>query len=380
MNRTLQVALAAGLIVFCVGRGFARIRPQIEDAELVARSELILAGHFRDGSVRFIAHARPDGKVYSWEHHATLVVREVLKGALREQDIEIVIYYGLGPFVDGKRVFKYQGGNYVALRPPPKGKITIRDTGASLVRPWPLVEDARQDALWFLHRIRRDWAAKPVPDAIGIRSPEDLQATTLKDYFLGYLSADPGKAARTYAAKHPSFAPRVERSLDWLAVQRILKLQDASVRARQLAPYLVRRKHWNRLRLQREAMEAMVGCGGAAGPVLLRCFDETDDDWLRRRILMAFWHIDHRPAVDRLIALLDEHGKFWATQDVKQGWRDDETDRELGRKRRRAYGEMRDAVLVLRKRGDPRADEPLARAEPLLRRLENLMHHKKPEH
>ena len=61
------------------------------DGELVDRSELIVIGSLQGDSVRKIAHSRG----FSSEHHATLVIKDILKGDFKDQQITLLIQHGL---------------------------------------------------------------------------------------------------------------------------------------------------------------------------------------------------------------------------------------------------------------------------------------------
>src|SRR5436190_1960847 len=122
------------LVASLASQAAAWIRPQFEDDEVVARSEAIVAGGIKEGSVRRVEHAKPPGEGRSWEHHATLVVKRVLKGNVAEKEIPIVFHYGLDPIVD-----------------PATGAIRIADNGGKSTMELA-GGDARGENLWFLRR------------------------------------------------------------------------------------------------------------------------------------------------------------------------------------------------------------------------------------
>ena len=121
------IAFAAMLIahhsVVCsVGR--ADIRPHYGDGAIVDRSEVIAIGHLKKGTVRRVPHPRGS----SHEHHATLVLREILKGDLEQPDVTLLVQHGLAFAIIDQR-------------------IEIRDTSTSPLRVSPIVSDARQDGI-----------------------------------------------------------------------------------------------------------------------------------------------------------------------------------------------------------------------------------------
>src|SRR5687767_1839303 len=81
---------------------FGRTWSPAEDQEVVRRAEVIVVGRLEDGSVQFVPHATREHEGRSWEHHATLVVSEVLKGTLAPGKTTVVIHYGLDVLVDGR--------------------------------------------------------------------------------------------------------------------------------------------------------------------------------------------------------------------------------------------------------------------------------------
>jgi hypothetical protein len=73
----------------------AWLRPVYEDADVVARSQLIVVGHLQRGSIVYVPHRRRPHRGHSWEHHAALVVRRVLKGKgkLARRELPLIIHY-----------------------------------------------------------------------------------------------------------------------------------------------------------------------------------------------------------------------------------------------------------------------------------------------
>src|SRR5262245_23306353 len=140
MTRTLLVA-AALLASFIPTRASAWMRMRYEDQQVVERSELIVVGRLKVDSIRYVAHERKPPSGRSWEHHATLVVDETLKGTAPVQEMKVIIHYGLTPVVGGHWE---QDGNSVDLRHSrkrPADLVEIIDTGNSAMSFVPLVPD-----------------------------------------------------------------------------------------------------------------------------------------------------------------------------------------------------------------------------------------------
>ena len=241
------------MIVVCPNLARAWLRARYEDAVIIDRSELIVVGHLREGSIQYVAHKKKPHGGASWEHHADLVITEVLKGRCEKKEIPVVIHYGLTPVVGGyfkceSSMINLRGGR----RDYPKRIVEIVDTGSSARGRPPLVQDARRDNLWFLRRRSGTFGRKSGTGKYGILDPEDLQALEWKDYFLCYLADDPETKVRNYVAKHPDSGSRGKRYLDHLAVQRLLKIKDPNERFEQLLPYYVKRFYlWHEIRSER---------------------------------------------------------------------------------------------------------------------------------
>src|SRR4051812_43392822 len=118
--RTLALSVSVLLLVIlCPGIVLAWLRAAYEDATVVERSELIVVARLKEGSIRHVPHRNPPGEGQSSEHHATLVITQVLKGKCDAQEIPVIIHYGLTPVVRAGR------------SNPPKNVIGILDTGNS---------------------------------------------------------------------------------------------------------------------------------------------------------------------------------------------------------------------------------------------------------
>ena len=116
----------------------------------------------------------------SWEHHAVLLISEVLKGNTSITSMPIAIHYGLEPAVGG--VVSNQAGLFMDARMGstnyPKDVIEILDSG----RPGGRVaSDIRMDHIWFLHRQPQE---RHDSDMIGVFDPEDIQPMDRKQAIL----------------------------------------------------------------------------------------------------------------------------------------------------------------------------------------------------
>jgi len=369
MRRTGEVLLASVLLVGVAAQGTARLRWHYDDDKVVTRSELIVVGHIRDGSVRYVPHKVPPGHGMSWEHHAVLVVTEVLKGRTPGREIPIVLHYGLDPNVGGRMMYDSHAR---AVDPPPTGVIRIVDTANAGVSLTGEIKDAREDHLWFLRKgigMPRQHGADMTH--LGIVDPEDLRPLALKKYLTAYLSQDPERAVRDYLAGHPEIRERAERYLDRREIERIVKLPDAKLRTRKLIPYFFKKDTALWWRTQDEARKGLAACGDAAGAAMMELFEKVDEG--KRQWIIRLWgEVRYRPAVDRLLTLLREGEKFWDACDVKQGWWNDDR-RPLRRESQRWWSEMHYAVESLRKIDDPRTDEIEKRVAERLKRLGKLM-------
>jgi len=334
-------------------QAYARERPLFEDAVVVERSELIAIGHLKKGSIKYVPHHKEPSEGRSWEHHATLVVTEVIKGTFDKKKIPIIIHYGLAPKVEGRFLCP---GYRMDAPDSPKDAIEIWDTGSSQRGLKPLVKDVGKDNLWFLRRRSGRCGERPGTGKFGIVDPEDIQQLSLKNYFLAYLSPDPEKAVREQLQKNPALAERAKRYLDHLEIQRILKIPDPKVRIERLLPYYIGGIHWGH---ESEARQGIISCGKVAGPYLRRFFDNPQHKMLRQDIIRIWGTIKYKDCVTLLINLLKEHDRFWAKQKLEKDWWNSDPNSERRRKRRNIYGEVYYAVAALKEIGDGQAKEAI---------------------
>jgi hypothetical protein len=353
--RTLGLSLAIVLLSSDLANAWERRR--YEDATVVERSELIVVGHLEADSIKYVPHERKAGEGKSWEHHATLVISDVLKGSSASRGIPIILHYGLSPRVGGTSVgHGFDPDQGLLPKDDPKAAIYILDTGGSSWTFSALVSDAGKDNLWFLRKRSGFFGRKPGTGKYGIVDPEDLQPWQLKDYFLVYLSEDPESAVKRHMVNNPAVVQRAQRYLDHLEIQRILKTKDPSHRLEKLLPFYIKRTTWG---VTGEARQGIISCGKVAGKSLLTVFQDSKHKDLRNDIILIWRDIGYKEAVPLLINLLKQHDKFWENQDLKKGWWNRDVGSELTRNRREVYGEIYYAVCALRSFADPRAREAI---------------------
>ena len=329
-HRTLLIPV---LLLTAATTAHGEMRTGYDDAIVVERSELIVIGRLDGESIQKVMHERSsDGQ--SWEFHANLLITEVLKGkATKGVEIPIVIHYGLSP------------GD---LRQD--GKIGIWDSGNSAMSFSPLIEDAQADNLWFLRRRAGKYGREPGTGNYGIVDPEDVQPLELEEYFLAYLSSDPGTELEIYARRNPDMRERMARYLTHLEIQRILKIEDPSERFDKLQPYFLSGAFWDG---KFEAREGLLSCGSVAGERLTKLFTDPRYHERRREIIDLWWKMGYRDAAPLLIHLLKKLDRYWKRQRLEKDWWNSNSGET--HQRRENYEEVYGAVHTLRKLQDPRA-------------------------
>lgn len=357
MRLIAAVPVSLVTLLLASNAAHAWLRPHYEDAIVVERSELIVVAHLKEGSIQYVSHKKGPDEGASWEHHATLVITNVLKGKCDEKEIPIIIHYGLTPVLGGYVNRDNFMINYRAGRDDyPKDIIEIFDTGNSARGRPSLVEDARQDNLWFLRKRSGTYGREPGTGKYGIVDPEDLQPLEWKDYFLAYMADDPQTEVKEYASKNPDIAGRAKRYLDHLEVQRILEVKDPAERYDKLLPFFLSHTTWN---MKREAREGVISCGKIAGERLREVFDDPERATFRQDIMLMWRDIGYREAVPLLMDLLKNHDEFWAEQDLREGWWNRDVGSDQTRRRRSVYGEVYYGVCALRSLKGPMAKDVL---------------------
>ena len=348
----IGLVLVAGILA-SAPRAWAWLRMQYPDAEVVERSNLIVIGHLKQGSVEYVDHneGRPE-VASSEEYHATLLVTEVLKGTFKEKQTLVVIDYGLTPVIGGFVHWRNSSQDWRGGRKEyPKDIIEILDTGNSARSDQPLVKDAGEDNIWLLRSVEVKYGKESGALAYHIADPEDLQPLVFKDYILAYLSKDPVAGVKAQLAKHPELKDRIEDYLDHVEIQRICTLADPKARAEALVPYYEKRLVWGSK--GREATQALLACGDAvAGPCLIRLLKGTKPSALRNEIIWDMGQLKFPGCVDALVNLLKDIDASYARPQPKT---------ESGRTDTDFAGETMWAVRALGRIGDPRAKEIIER-------------------
>ena len=95
-----------------------------------------------------------------------------------------------------------------------------------------------------------------------------------------------------------------------------------------------------------------MASGDVAGSELLRVFRESKQRRLRGDIILIWGDMKYRGCLDELIALLQEHDRFWGAQDLEPGWWGRDVGSERTEERRDKYGEVYHAVSTLGRIGD----------------------------
>lgn len=354
------LTFAAAIVVLFSSPCSAWMRLRYEDAQVAERSELIVVGQLKRGTIKYVPHERKRPDAASWEHHATLVISEVLKGTVKQREIPLVIHYGLDLFAKGSIKMPDRPGLRNDLA---EGAIRIVDTGSNT---GTRIKDAATDNLWFLRRRSGLLGRKPGTGNFGIVNPEDIQPLALKTYFLLYLSDDPEKAITEYVEGNPGTRKSAERYLEHCEVQRILKIADPRARMEKLFPYF---RRGFRFGLGREVSDGVVGCGAAAASYLRPLFDDPEYADIRQKIMWVWRETEYADAVPILIKVLKKQDAFWAALEIKEGRWATDVDSELLRKRGEAYTEVYYGVYALHRIGDPAAREVI---EMTMRRWEAI--------
>ncbi len=348
--------------LFCLlwpDAALAWLRPHFEDATVVERSELIVVAHIKEGSIEHIPRETPVTATTIWGYRAVLVITEVLKGNCDKKKIPIILHHGLTPAVGG---YAKEDGHVLTLgafmEDYPADAVGIFDTGGA----WggsPLVKDAREDNLWFLRRRSGLYGREPGTGDYGIVDPQDLQPLELKEYFLMYLTDNPEPLVKNYVREQTYKVSRGQRYLDHLEIQRILAISDPEERFEKLLPFLLNRTRWN---MTSEARDGIISCGNVAGEKLMDLFDNPDYKRIRIDIIEIWRKVGYKEAIPTLLELLKRHDRFWAEQNLKKGWWNENPNSELTLQRREICSEDSETLYVLNALGafqDPKARELL---------------------
>ncbi|HEY3912855.1 MAG TPA: hypothetical protein VGN61_00095 [Verrucomicrobiae bacterium] len=335
----------------------AWLREFFEDEVIVQRSELIAVAHLKEGSIQYVPN-KSNPPLGSWEHNAILVITETIKGKSESNEIPVIIHYGLEPVIGGK---VEHGSSMMDVPGNTKNywtnPVQIFDTGNSIRKSKPIVEDASKDSIWFLRHLG-GCLGREVESAnnLGIVDPEDVQPLTLKEYFQAYLARNPEEAVKIYAAIHPEVAVRAQRYLNHLEVQRILKIEDPTARLDALLSHYLNNEQWD---MKPEIRDGIIACGSIAGAKLIPMFNNSADSDFRDRIILLWRDMNCTNAAPILIQLLKDHDQFWVKQRLSANWWNTDPGSKLTGERRGNYGEIYDSVCALRRFHDPQAREAI---------------------
>ena len=315
MRHLTKLTVICSLIVVCensVCSGWLRMR--VEDAVLVERSELIVVGHLKADSIKYVPHERDKNEGRSWEHHAVLAVMEVLKGKLDEKEILLVIHYGLDPYIGGRR--PKDGGKiniHAGQKDFPRDRIEILDTGNSAFSPKPLVEDAGKNNIWFLQRRSGRYGRESGYERFGIADPEELQPISLKDYFLACLTKEPETAIKEQLGKEPHLAKRVEDYLLYADFQRVLSIADPNEKAMRLSRYLSSTTAPTNYKRRYDFLvrKHLRELGECAVKPMVAILTEAGPHHMLNTLVLTLYDIgkEAKPAVPHLVRMLEQKGR-----------------------------------------------------------------------
>ncbi|MEO1368085.1 MAG: hypothetical protein AAFX50_13005 [Acidobacteriota bacterium] len=365
--------LVCGAIVLCViwpSATTAELRRTYEDVTVVERADLIVVATILPESIDKVFHQpMPRVSGVSWEHHATLVVSEVLKGSLdgeqsvleTPRELPIVFDYGLGPSI-GRAPWKTGDGR------DPAEVVEISDYGNSVASFTPLIADAREDALWLLRR--KTGSKKQHSSGRGrfrVRDPEDVWSSAGRGVIVAYLSEDPeGQIRQGIAAGDPR--PSSKRFLAHREIERIRQIDDLEVRFERLLPFFLDLARWN---ISWTAQDAMAECGAVCAEGLEGTFRDLEPGRVRNQIMEIWGELQHRAAVPLLIEALEEGVRYFVAEQAQDGGSNRDLTSEWRRKRSDAYGDIYRATYTLSKMPDPSARAILEKTRDQWRSFDN---------
>jgi hypothetical protein len=336
VTRLFRLPIIFAAILLLIGTpAFGWLRVRYEDLTVVQRSDLIVIAAVKPGSVVYIPHPTENG-AHSWEHHATLLVRQVLKGHSTAKEIPVTIEYGMDPMPWNDHGPTTRA---VATTQP----LAIDDTGNSDRGRPPVLQDALADNVWLLRQNKSGYF---------VRDPEDLQPISLKDYLACYLAKDPAVVVRSQLQHQPEIAERGLRYLNHVQLQTILTEPNPAIRIERLIPYFLNDTFGDS---RAEASDAILRCGPIAGPYLMGIYQATEDANLRAAIIPMWGRMRYAGCTDLLIQLLSKSDPFWAGQNLKPGWWNTDVNSEQTRVRRQVYAQVFASVWTLERIGNPRA-------------------------
>ncbi|MEO1083746.1 MAG: hypothetical protein AAFY88_05845 [Acidobacteriota bacterium] len=366
-------SLVRGVLTLCLiwpGSTEAELRRTYEDFTVVERADLIVMATIMPKTIQKVSHQpEPRRTGMSWEHHATLVVSEVLKGSLGAEqgvletprELPIVFDYGLGPSI-GRAPWKTHDGR------DPAEVVEIVDYGNSVVSFTPLIADAREDTLWLLRRqtgSRRQHSSGQ--GKLRLQDPEDVWSSAGRGVILAYLSEDPeGQIRQAVAAGDPR--PSSKRFLAHRELERIRQIDDLEKRFERLLPYFLDLARWN---ISWIAQDAMEECGAACAEDLENVFRDLEPGRVRNQIMAIWGDLQHRAAVPLLIEALEEGVRYFAADPSQEAGLSREQMSEKRRERNSARSDVLTATDTLSKMPDPSARAILEKTRDQWRSFEN---------
>ncbi|MEX2138850.1 MAG: hypothetical protein WD894_06285 [Pirellulales bacterium] len=304
----------------------------IGDGELVDRFELIVIGGLREDSVRPVRH--PGG--FRGEH-ATLVIKEVLKGKFKGQQIPLLIRHGL----------------QVTIK---EGKVELRSNSTSPMQWLPVAADARQDQIWFLRKRQGGDGRPDAPWMWSVYGSHEVQNVDLAEYFKLLLSPEPESKVRDYLKSRPQLAVRAVEYLESREVRRILKEPNPAIRYQKLWPYCLGAAHEA---TRSSARRALFEGGPESGPYLMAAFQRYQHDRHRPDIIQIWARTGYTGCADLLVALLDENHRAYLRLHGRLE-REGSESRINPQDVTQLASEVRAAIYALAEIGDPRAEQLIA--------------------
>jgi hypothetical protein len=329
-----------------------------EDATVVNRSEIIVVGHLKDNSIRYVERTNDPPGYPSWsEYHAILVISEVMKGTSTNAEIPIILHYGLKPIIRG--ALAHEVG-----KDSPADSVGITTLEGREFGGWgPVLDDASKDNIWFLRRGGGIYGERQGPYDLGVMDPQDMEPLRTKEYFGLYLTPNPEEAVKAYAAKHPEVARQVQQWASHLEIERSCKIEDTTNRFESLLPHYLNHEFYP------ELGPGIISCGKVGGEGLVSVFQDPKHKDLRSEIIRIWLDMNYKEGVPLLVQALEYDDLFWSEQDLRSGWRSANPGSALTQKRQDISAEEYYSVAALRKFRDPRSKAVLEMTQ---RRLESI--------
>lgn len=170
----------------------AFLRGSYSDSEVAGRSDTIVVGRIKSGSIKFIYHpsqkvneeyyGHPDISVTcgSWVHQVELIIDETLKGQVSSSSIVVKICHGLDPLIGGRGSNQFRQIDVrCGATNFPKDFTAIYDTGNSCASYAPVTGDIRSNHIWFLRYFVYPGCGES--NALTVFDPEDIKPIDLKE-------------------------------------------------------------------------------------------------------------------------------------------------------------------------------------------------------